>query len=243
MTTVAFALLAFSHNLYWGATLVYHFPLAEKVQTNLELIRGSGRLLWLAHYLIILAAIVIAVRRLPTPAAAFLLSIAVSLQAYDLFPSYRNLSQSLALAAQNATDRAQSTTKSPFWGAAATRYREVNFFPITHSPPRYEQVALWAEDHHIAINAASFGRVSVERAFSSGSKLETELTTGTRRTNTLYVIQNRADVDRLVLLPDDGVGEIDGYWVVAPDWFKCATSNGLPALLGRPKTTLASALR
>ena len=243
LTTAAFTLLAFSHNAYWGGTLVFRLPLADGIRTSLELIRGSGRLLWLAHYLIILAAIVIAIRRLPTWAASLLLCVVVSLQAYDFYPSYRNLSQSLARAAQTATDSARSATKSPFWDAAATRYQEVDFFPITHSPPRYERIALWAGDHHIAINAAYFGRVSAERAFATGPKLETELTTGTRRPNTLYVIQNRTDIDRLVLLADDGVGEIDGYWIVAPDWFKHATTTDLAALLGRPKTTLGSAPR
>ena len=243
LTTTAFALLAFSHNGHWGETLIYHFPMADEIQTRLELIRGSGRLLWLAHYLFILAAIVVAIRRMPAATASLLLCVAISLQAYDLYPSYRNLSQSLALAALTATDSASSAKKSPFWDAAAMRYQEVDFFPITHSPPRYERIALWAGDHHIAINAAYFGRVSVERAFSGGPRLETELTTGTRRANTLYIIQNRTDVDRLVLQPDDGVGEIDGYWIVAPDWFKHAASADLAALLARPKTALGSTPR
>lgn len=243
LTTSVFAALAFSHNVYWGETLLFQFPLNGEIQSSLELIRGSGRLLWLLHYLVMVAAIVLVLRGLPGTFAPIFLCVAVAVQAYDLHASYRNLARTLKDTANVAARDAASGLKSPFWEIAATRYQEVDFFPISHSPPRYEHIALWAGDHHIAINAAYFGRVSVERAFAQSPKLETELTTGARRSHTLYIIQNRTDVDRLLLLPDDGIGEIDGYWIVAPDWFKHATTTDLAALLGRPKTTLASALR
>ena len=235
LTTIAFALLSFSHNMYWGETLIYQFPLNDKIHTSLELIRGSGRLLWLAHYLIILAAIVMATQRLRARAASAVVVLAVAAQAFDLYSTYRDFSRALETTAKAASDAAVASPRSAFWDKAAMHYQEVDFFPITHSPPRYERIALWAGDHHIAINTAYFGRVSVERAFSSGPRLETELTTGTRRPHTLYVIQNRRDVDRLVLLPDDGVGEIDGYWLVAPDWFKHAQTAADQAALSRPK--------
>jgi Family of unknown function (DUF6311) len=219
LVCAAFAVLAFSHKMYWGETLLLHWPLPEFLRQKLELIRGSGRLLWLAHYLIILAALVTVVRTLPPLAAKFVVLTVFALQIYDLNPGFRNYRAYLADAAQSAITASNGAALSPFWTAAARRYGEINFYPITHSPPRYEALARLAGDHNIAINAAYFGRIPVKRAFEKNSQLERELTTGRRRANTLYVLLRQDDLARLQLSPDDGIGEIDGYLVVAPDWY------------------------
>jgi hypothetical protein len=107
-------------------------------------------------------------------------------------------------------------------------------------PPRYEPIALWAGDHHIAINAAYFGRISVSHAFTRNPTLIGELTTGTRRTHTLYIIQNEQDLDRLVLQENDGVGVVDGYRIVAPAWFAFFPEAGDQIELFRPRSVVKS---
>ena len=216
---LGFSILAFSHNIYWGDTLIAHLPLPEALRLKLEFVRASGRLLWLVHYLIILASIVLVVRSFPWAAPMVMLAMLV-VQVFDFVPSYRSYANVLKQSAESAARTATESKSSPFWVAAASRYVEVDFYPITHSPPRYEQVALWAGDNHIAINSAYFGRISADRAFANTPNLERELTTGGRRSTTLYILQNKSDLQRLVLQPQDGVGEIDGYLIVAPDWFK-----------------------
>jgi Family of unknown function (DUF6311) len=225
----AFALLAFSHKMYWGETLVLQWPLPEIVRQKLELIRGSGRLLWLAHYLAILTALVVVARAFPPRMTKFVVLTAFALQVYDLSPGYNNYSVYLADTAKSSIVASKGAALSPFWKVAARRYSEINFYPITHSPPRYEALARLAGDHQIAINAAYFGRIPIKRAFSRNPQLDQELTTGQRRTNALYVLLRQSDVARLVLKPDDGIGEIDGYFVVAPDWYRDAEhASGYP---------------
>ncbi len=217
---LAFSALAFSHNAYWGETLVASFPLPEMLRINLEFVRGSGRLLWFAHYLFILMAIVFTVRLLPPRLSPFVLAIALLLQVVDLAPYYRAYASGLKQAAEAATNAESGTMASPFWNVAASKYSEVDFFPIVHAPQGYERIALWAGDSHIAINAAYFARISGPRALANNPRIEKELTVGGRRANTLYVLQRNSDPSRLVLLSQDGVGEVDGYTLVAPDWFK-----------------------
>lgn len=220
LACLAFSALAFSHNAYWGETLVTSFPLPEILRTNLEFVRGSGRLLWFAHYLLILMAIVFTVRLLPPKLSPFVLAIALLLQVVDLAPYYRAYAIGLKQAAEAATHAESETMTSPFWTVAASKYTEVDFFPIVHAPQGYERIALWAGDNHIAINAAYFARISEPRALANNPRIEQELTVGGRRAKTLYVLQRKSDLSRLALLPQDGVGEVDGYTLVAPDWFK-----------------------
>jgi len=225
LATLGFALLAFSHNVYWGETLVAHIPVPEGIRKKLEFVRGSGRLLWLAHYLIILAAVVIVARRLPARTASIAILVAFSVQIYDLWPSYKGFADHQARTAFNSVEKSKATAlKSSFWAQAATRYTEIDFFPITHAPPRYEPIALWAGDHHLAINAAYFGRISVSRSFARNAQLEKELTLGSRRLDTLYILQNKSDLNRVLLAGSDGIGELDGYLVVAPGWFDSPSS-------------------
>lgn len=221
LTACAFAFIAFSNSMYLGETLVLHLPLPDAVRSKLEFVRGSGRLLWLMHYLIILLAVIVVARSFSPLLASAIVLVSFAVQVYDFTPSYRAYASHLRSLAESAVSSATASPPSPFWPIAALNYRELNFYPITHYPARYEQIALWAGDNHVAINAACFARISPKRAFANNANLEAELSTGNRRSDTLYVLQNRDDVSRLLLKPGDGIGEIDGHLIVAPNWFEC----------------------
>lgn len=217
---VSFALIALSHNIYLGDTLIAHVPLPGVILSKLEFVRGSGRLLWLMHYLIIFATIVVVVRGASPAMAPLIVLSALAIQSYDFAASYKNYASVLQSTAESAVLSATSQTPSPFWTLAAAHYQEVNFYPITHRPEGYERIALWAGDHHKAINAALFARIAPQRAFADNARLERELTSGTRGENTLYVLQKKSDLQRFLLRPQDGAGEIDGHMIVAPNWFR-----------------------
>jgi hypothetical protein len=241
LIALALSLLAFSPKMYWGELLLVQIYVPQALLNKLEFIRASGRLLWLLHYLIILSAVVLTVKFASTKIASALVLAALGLQLYDLRSSYINYADHLSRAAATAAvDAKAASLKSSFWALAAKRYTEVNFVPITHMPPRYEPIALWAGDHHIAINAAYFGRIPVSRAFTRNPTLIGELTTGTRRTHTLYIIQNEQDLDRLVLQENDGVGVVDGYRIVAPAWFAFFPEAGDQIELSRPRSVVKS---
>jgi hypothetical protein len=243
LATVSLSLFAFGTTLYWGDTLIATLPLPEDFTNKLEFIRASGRLLWLAHYLVILIVIVVATTRLPRHVTSATIVAALALQIYDLKSSYSSYAEHLSRSAKEAVVKSETASlKSPFWAVAATRYSEIDFFPITHSPPRYEPIALWAGDHHIAINAAYFGRISPERAFARTPELVQELTSGKRRSSTIYIVQNREDIARLVLQPNDGAGDIDGYFLVVPGWFAIAPMNEAVRNLLQSPSARSSAL-
>jgi Family of unknown function (DUF6311) len=234
LLTLLLSLLAFSHRMYWGELAVLQLPLPTEWTGKLEFIRGSGRLLWLAHYLLMVGAVVGVVHLFSTRTMVILMVVAVGLQLYERGPAFMALRSYLQALAGDAVAAAQTASlRSPFWNEASKHYDEVAFFPITHAPPRYEAIAQWAGDHQIGINAAYFGRVDPMRAFAKGPQLERELTTASARPRTLYVLLNAGDASRLKLHVGDGVGMIDGHLVVAPQWFSRPMTPAIAGLLSR----------
>lgn len=219
LACISFALLAFSHQMYWGETLLVSIPLPEAIRNKLEFIRGCGRLLWFAHYLILITALVIVARALPPRAASTVVVIAFVVQVVDLLPAYRNNASHQAHTAKALAQDPPKRLRSEFWIHAALKYSEVNFFPVVHFPKDYEPIALWAIDHRIAINAAYFARIPGNKVYEGTPRIERELTTGTRRPKVLYVLQEEKDLVRVKLQAGDALGMVDGYAVIAPGWF------------------------
>jgi hypothetical protein len=219
LACISFALLAFSHQMYWGETLLVSIPLPEEISGKLEFIRGCGRLLWFAHYLIMVTAIVVVARTLPPRVASTVVAIAFIVQAADLLPSYKVIAGHQAQSAKALAQDPQQRLRSEFWKHAALQYSEVNFFPVVHYPKDYEPIALWAIDHRIAINAAYFARIPGIKVYEGTLRIERELATGTRRSKVLYVLQEEKELSRVKLQPGDALGRVDGYAVIAPGWF------------------------
>lgn len=229
--------LALTNQVAWGDRVVVTVPLPEDFLTVLAAIRGSGRMLWVAYYALLIAVPAIIARRFPPRMATAILALGLALQVADLAPRY------LALRAyfrQHFIDDAAHWTsplRAPFWAAAADHYRAILFVPAVPIPKDFAAFALLASDHGMKINTGSFARYSVERVANADASRVQRLAEGSASRDSLYVI---ADPDAAVVRagPDDAVGVVDGYRVLAPGWFacnECQAAAALPAEFRAPR--------
>jgi len=229
IVAVTLCVLALSHRVIWDDKIVFTVPLPSRVSDALGAIRASARMLWVAYYGITLAVLAIVATRFRPAVATTILVGSLGLQFADALPRLLVLRQTVQ---EGFTAKAEDlrSLASPFWQIAAKHYQRILFVPVAHKPPGYDAFALFAADHDMAINVGYFARVSNTRIEEANAALHAQLTGGPLRPDSVYIFWNGAAIENSVR-PQDGVGMVDGFSVVAPRWFEfddcCRAAEGL----------------
>ena len=210
--------IALSNQVGWGDRVLFMVPLPDQVLELLALVRASGRLLWLGYYALVLAAAALIVRNLSPRAATTVLALGLALQIADLSPRYVMLNGYFRRHFIDEPARARDNLSSPFWNVAARHYRTILFVPSLPVPPNFAPISLFAADHAMRINIGSFARISLERVAGATIKREQALVAGRLDQEALYVLRP-PDIASFRAGPDDAIGEVDGFRVLAPGWF------------------------
>lgn len=232
--------IALSNQVAWGDHLLFVVPLPDRVLELLAMVRASGRLLWVGYYALMLAMAAIIVRNLTAPAATLVLMAGLALQIADLSPRYLALNAYFRQHFIVEPAQRADPLPSPFWAAAARHYKTILFVPSLPVPPDFSGIALFAADHGMRINIGSFARLALGRVAAATFKREQALATGRLDPEVLYVLRPPGAVP-FRAGPDDGVGNVDGFLVVVPGWFRFADCcTGTMPRLGRAAEAVAS---
>ncbi len=181
-----------------------------------DIFRASGRMMWPAYYGLWLAIFYLTIRNLKPWRAALVLAVALCIQVIDLSPNATSVRN------RYVTYREWRTPlRDPFWASAVHKYRRIVVVPSGH-PFAYAPIAFLASSNGMPTNGASLAR------YPSGDIIGP---ISDRRARSL--IDNKPDPDTLYIVPPDdafkdwtrnltrvhGVGQVNGYNVVAPNWF------------------------
>jgi Family of unknown function (DUF6311) len=224
--TLICAALALSNRVYYGTQEIFSFALPTLLAGKLDFIRGSGRLLWLLFYVLLIGSFALLARALsPFKCSVAALLICV-VQVIDL-GGRADTFRGLYLRHLEANARGADVLQSAFWhDPRLQKYRHVIVLPTLHMAPRFAALGMFAADHKMSINVGYFARVPMA-CFADGRAAEDAFRQGKFRAHTLYVIQNASiKVESSARRAQDGVGEIDGMTVVAPGWFADDNSGG-----------------
>ncbi len=213
------AALALSNKVYYGTLEIFSFALPGLLQGKLDFIRGSGRLLWLCFYLLLIGSFALLARALPGTKGSAIALLICAVQIVDLSgraSTFRGL-----YARHLDTNATQADTlQSRFWlDPKLKNYQHIVVLPMLHMAPRFAALGMFAADHKMSINVGYFARVPMA-CFAEGRASEEAFLQAKFRANTLYIVQ-KADIRVAdgALREQDGIGEIDGMVVVAPNWF------------------------
>jgi hypothetical protein len=229
IVALGLCLLGLSHRIAWGDRIILTIPLPPSLLTILGAIRSSARMLWVAYYGLTLAVLAIVATRFRPAVATTILLAGLSVQVADAFPRLLSLRQAFQEGFA-AKPKGLPSLTSPFWQIAPRHYRRILFVPVAHKPPGYDAFALFAAGHGMAINVGYFARVSNARIEVANATLHEQLSDGPLRQDSVYVFWNGPPIEDSVG-PDDGVGVVDGFPVLAPRWFEfdecCREADGL----------------
>ena len=226
--------MALSNQIAWGPNVLITIPLPQFVLEMLAIVRGSGRLLWVAHYGIVLVVLGVTVRHFKPKVAALLLTLSLTFQVVDLSLRYSLLEQHYHELYINEPQARVSPLQSAFWQVASKQYKNILFVPMTHAAKDYDAFALFAGSNDMKINVGLFARVSYPRVAAAESRLRDGLATGQLMDDSLYILWDSSIEIPYRLSPQDGSGFVDGYFVIAPKWFEfeecCGPQVGRPLI-------------
>jgi hypothetical protein len=215
---IAVALLgafAFSPNLGLGS-FNFSLPVPELFTRAAEAFRSSGRMLWPAFYMLVLAILYVVLKGNRRSVARVLLVLAALVQVLDTRPSWAALRGGLMVERQ---DSLIAAPPDPFWEEAALRYDNIRVLPPANAPLYWLNIAAFAGTHGMATNAVYLARVDSGSYANAAAQSTTMLTTGNYDDNTLYILDASVVEQATANLPDAALlQQIDGVVVLAPGW-------------------------
>jgi hypothetical protein len=155
---------------------------------------------------------------LAAPAATLALVLGLALQIADLSPRYLALNDYFRQHFIVEPAQRVDLLPSRFWAVAARQYKTILFVPSLPVPPDFSAIALFAADHGMRINVGSFARLALARVAGATVEREQALASGRLDPEALYVLRP-PDIARFRAGPDDGLGSVDGFLMLAPRWF------------------------
>lgn len=186
LVVAALTLFAFSTRLTFGSHVL--LDLAPKHLPLLGVFRGSGRFIWSSAYLITLVVTVAMAQRAGRFAVA-LLAIAFFAQLLDLSPVHvADARMRIGIFNSNA----EQELHDPYWNEAVIGRRHITLVPpLACGKPAapYFSFSMLAADHGMTINTGYLARFDETRTFAYCDKLKSELDSGVRFADTLYIVQ------------------------------------------------------
>jgi hypothetical protein len=211
--------LALSNVVTLGSHQLFTVVMTPAIEGALNVFRASGRLFWPVYYMLLLAAMRGAAR-LSGPTCGRLLVLVLTLQLVDFWPFLHTVH---AVSARKVEQDRFPVFGSPFWEKAKARYANIYVIPGVYEDDRSVAYESLAGDHGFAIDSAYYARMpSVER-LQPRQQRHALFLQGEPDPHGLYLIQRSALAEfksTQRLLPSaTGIGQVDGFIVVAPDWF------------------------
>jgi hypothetical protein len=218
IVAVALSLMAISNEVTWGSHVLFVLPMPARLQPALNVFRASGRMFWPVYYLLMLAAIR-GTLRLTAPMCARFLVVILVLQMVDMFSLFRAINTASTM---NASTHRFPAYTSPFWALARSRYDRLYVIPGDYKNDDNIKYESLANAHEFAIDTVYTARLPVASVQAARTRRHEQFFEGVLDQRGLYLVQSAAlgplaGVQPL-FPPNTGVGQIDGFTVVAPQW-------------------------
>lgn len=218
--------LAVTCNIGFGAWQ-WHMPLPERLWTRLShlSLQSTGRLAWVAYYLVLLAALFAVLQRLRGRIRVVLLLVLVVAQLVDLYPGLSGLRATL-LARTRGTP---ALLNGPFWDAAGQRYGTLRQLPLALMSPGWERLAFYAQAHRMRTDAVQLARIDWPNYLALYNQGHAALLGDRLDPSTLYLLDARELEVARVAIPEGSAAlfQLDGLDVLAPGWWSALPADAV----------------
>lgn len=241
---LALTMLALSTTVTLGSHVLFTLPVPAMMDRGLNIFRASGRMFWPVYYLLLLLAMRGATQW-SAPLCARLLVLLLAIQLVDLRPFLQTMRESSA--ARIAHDHFPAFP-SAFWNQAREHYKNIYVIPGNYEGEESVAYEYLAALHGFAIDTAYSARLPVASRMVPRQQRHALFFQGVLDPQGLYLVQPVASSGmksaQRLFPPDTGVGNIDGFTVVAPGWFAQGEVTGLhrPDKVDYPEAPLDRAL-
>lgn len=212
---ILMSLFAVSNVVTFDDSVLIRFPLQGILLAAASFFRASGRFIWPALYLALMAAMGLLIRRLKARTCLLLLAALVMLQIVDLRPALQRYQRRYWV-----ESGWESPLRSDFWQSLPGRYRKVIWLPHAHAPKGYEAWALFAADNDMSFSTGYFARIDASRVRQQAALLLGRLMRGELEPDAVYVLADASLIEtaRAATKPEDVIVTVDGFTVLLPGW-------------------------
>jgi hypothetical protein len=208
------------------------FQLPKALNSIASILRASGRFFWPAYYVILLASIYFLTRFFPRKWALTVLTFSLVLQVIDTYPGWGPLRKSYMVQPSSVNPFLKDFLKSPFWDEAGKKYQSVELIPLNADlqwQDNWLLFASYANQHHMNTNAVFLSRTDYEKLNAANEKYNQVINSGSYYPSALYILD---DSKVLAAIKDidsskDLFANINGFNVIAPNWFKCTNCQAV----------------
>jgi len=212
----------------------FYINLPDQVLNIAGILRTCGRMFLPVFYAVLLLIIWRINQHKKQGLVTLLLATALSLQIIDTSKGWwpkRQLRESNYINDKPFNPHAILTNE--FWSYAGGHYKnlissakQVPGFP----PVNWEIWTSFAADFEMGTNAAYLARIDEEKLLLSEQAIEMQIITGSFAPNSLYIIENNLVISAMTSLnpKNDLLANINGFNVLAPGWYLCATCPKIP---------------
>lgn len=217
---------AVSNNIGLG-TKEWHVDIPNSLYALLSILRSSARMYWPIHYCLVIAALYLIIKFLPSKIAALLICTLLVIQMVDTSNGWLAIRQSLARDMSNEID--SPLLKDPVWKSAAKHYQKIIRVPAGSQTVNWLQFASLASKNGLATNSVYLARVDNQQVLDVNAKLKEVIKQGTYDPESLYILEPRFLIPAIASAgPNDVITKLDGYIVLAPGWRKCQDCLQIP---------------
>jgi hypothetical protein len=209
--------IAITHRVSIGGHVFELVPLPERLVDIADALRASERFFWPFAYAALLAAIVALVRGLGATRAGVVLAVLAVVQFADLQPGFARLERYFPAGPAVAPLRLQD----PFWTEAARRYDRVRLAPTGMQARHWEEIAVYAATRGLSTDAVYLARLDPAKVAALNERIATDLAAGRHEPGSFYALGTEATLAAARQGMDparDLLVQVDGIWVLAPDW-------------------------
>lgn len=229
-------LFAFSNRIGVGPfEFVYGLP--EPVLAMAGIFRASGRMIWPVMYATIFAVLFLITRNAAPRTALLLLAAALLVQIVDTRAGWAGIRQQQMVMPAATWE---TPLVDPFWQSAAAHYRKIRYLIPQNLTSHWMTLSDYAGNHRLATDAVYLGRVSAHAQEDLQRTAFKSIDSGKYERDTLYVIEQRAALQAALNVDSDSDAliRVDGFYVLAPGWKRCA--DCLPRMAGAPQDLIPS---
>lgn len=235
LSIVMLALLLFSlSNKISVGSYEITIPINSHIERVANLLRDSGRFTWPLGYLLILGSLYVINRLAGKKIAVSIFLFAAFIQIVDTSSGWKDVRANIASRQSNVWP---SSFNTPFWKKIGGVYENIRLLPVGNRQPRYDEVAYFALLNKMKTNAIYLSRSSQKIIDKENIKFENDLNSERLDRDTVYLLEDSYyESAKKFIGPSDFLDRVNGFWVLAPDWYiKSGCTKGL-SLAGCPNS-------
>ena len=226
---VAFILFAASNQI-GISNLYFQIPLPDLAIKIASTWRASARFFWPITYILLIITLWIIFKWYKPKYALAILIFSLSTQILDTSSGWLKIRHKMSSSKYSTI---ASPLKSPFWEIAGKKYEHIKTYPLKSITTQngWDVFGMYALKYRLKTNISYLARLDQKKIDLYNANFASKISNGSYDINSFYILDEDAiPLIYLNLKSSDLLARIDGYSVLAPNWYPCVNCPPLDAM-------------